>query len=464
MISTTGMHREGGNTNHEASQFVDRERERSAFFRHVHHSSDTFGYHKTSSDEDNLTESDCEVGPEEFGFNRYTYDLLRYKTHLLMEDSTSSSLAFAISLCSMILVLLSCIFFVVESVPEYSRHVHPSLGRFWFYADALFSVLFTTEYVVRLWVANRSTASFVLDKMNVVDLLAVLPFWLQFAERDTLGVNLKWVRVFRLIRIFRVFKLAKASFHMKVLVLAVTEAKDSLVLLALFIAIAVFMFASLIWYAERGAWDHRLKCFAVEGECSDFQSIPDCFYWAITTMTTVGYGDMVPVSIGGRFIAAIAMVAGIFVIAMPVSVLGSQFQSSFTTQTDEAHFLSMFSAGGELDIEKVKGLLSELVNARATLRRIFPEVRAIVEDGRGVVPIPLAVTEDPEIHNKLKTITDKKVASDLRAVRTWEKNLDLEFSIMIQLIEESLADKGETNASSSQQLPPLVRPSGVHQQ
>eukprot|EP00450_Noctiluca_scintillans_P016123 CAMPEP_0194521122 /NCGR_PEP_ID=MMETSP0253-20130528/55347_1 /TAXON_ID=2966 /ORGANISM="Noctiluca scintillans" /LENGTH=69 /DNA_ID=CAMNT_0039365449 /DNA_START=58 /DNA_END=264 /DNA_ORIENTATION=- len=69
-------------------------------------------------------------------------------------------------------------------------------------------------------------------------------------------------------------------------------------------------------------------------------------------MTTVGYGDMVPVSIVGRLVAAIAMVAGIFVIAMPVSVLGSQFQSSFTSQTDEAHFLSMFSAGGELDIEK----------------------------------------------------------------------------------------------------------------
>merc|ERR1712151_205762 len=96
----------------------------------------------------------------------------------------------------------------------------------------------------------------------------------------------------------------------------------------------VFVFASLIWYLERGSFDPNVGCFVRFGErmCSPFQSIPDCFYWAVTTMTTVGYGDMVPTTPGGRSVAVLAMIAGVMVIAMPVSILGANFKDTYAAE------------------------------------------------------------------------------------------------------------------------------------
>ena len=117
-----------------------------------------------------------------------------------------------------------------------------------------------------------------------------------------------------------------------------TDATDSMILLTFFLLVAVFLFSSLIWYVERGSFDDDLKCFVrkpMEDECSPFQSVPSSFYWAMATMTTVGYGDDVAITPVGKFVTCLAMMAGVLTIGMPVSVLGARFEARYTEEQEK---------------------------------------------------------------------------------------------------------------------------------
>ena len=140
------------------------------------------------------------------------------------------------------LVLLSCVTFVVESLPALREHDHPEYKHVWFEVDGSFAVVFSLEFLLRLWCTNETYCLFLKDPLNIVDIFAVSPFWVQLALKDL--VNLQFLRALRLFRVFRIFKLAHSSVHLRIMVLAITQSTDTLVLLMVFLAIAVFVFAS----------------------------------------------------------------------------------------------------------------------------------------------------------------------------------------------------------------------------
>merc|ERR1719313_2070734 len=158
----------------------------------------------------------------------------------------------------------------------------------------------------------------------------------------------------------------------------------SLVMLALCMVFALIIFSTLIFLVERGVWDPKQGCYirtgahmgSLDGLCSPFQSIPEACWWAITTMTTVGYGDTYPITNGGRVIGGLTMVIGILCVALPTTVLGVQFSDSFAQVTEEKEVLDLKAKLPEkegLRNELTKGL-NHLDELHLQLVKLMPEI------------------------------------------------------------------------------------------
>jgi hypothetical protein len=127
------------------------------------------------------------------------------------------------------------------------------------------------------------------------------------------GASLAILRVIRLVRVFRIFKLSRHSKGLQILGMTLKASLRELALLIFFLFIGVILFSSAVYYAEAGS------------ERSYFKSIPDAFWWAVVTMTTVGYGDMVPLGFWGKMVGSLCAIAGVLTLALPVPVIVSNF-------------------------------------------------------------------------------------------------------------------------------------------
>ena len=171
--------------------------------------------------------------------------------------------------------------------------------------------------------------------MNLVDFVAILPFFLDVAGQST-GNTLSIVRVLRLARILRVLKLGKGSKGVQVLLATMVASSPALIILGFFSLIGVILLGALEFFFEGGDFrvtaDHLNGAYLtpdVSGTSmmeSFFTSIPMAMYWSIITSTAVGFGDLVPTTYMGRLIAVIAMYGGILVLALPISVIGNNFE------------------------------------------------------------------------------------------------------------------------------------------
>lgn len=221
------------------------------------------------------------------------------------------------------LILLNVAAMIVESV----KRVHEAIPG-WFFAFECFSVaIFTVEYTARIWSCVedpqykrpvRGRIRFALTPLAIVDALAVLPFYLPF-----LSVDLRALRMFRLLRIMRlmrVAKLARYSESLQMLARVLRAKREQLISAVFIVLIMLVMAATLMYYAENGA------------QPKAFSSIPAAMWWAAVTLTTVGYGDIYPITVLGKVMGALTAMLGIGMFALPTAILGAGFLEDLERQ------------------------------------------------------------------------------------------------------------------------------------
>ncbi|EEH56462.1 voltage-gated ion channel superfamily, partial [Micromonas pusilla CCMP1545] len=187
----------------------------------------------------------------------------------------------------------------------------------WFAIETVCIVFFTAELGGRIWSA-RDRKKFSKKFLNWVDLVAILPYYIELFSRGGAEVpGLAVLRAIRLARVFRLMKVSKRS--LKMLGTTMVKSGKSLNVLFFLLLISLVVFSALMYFAERGN-----ACVAVTEE-SPFQSIPHSMWFSAVTMATLGYGDVYPVTGWGFLVAAVQMLYGILVVAMPVTVVGSNF-------------------------------------------------------------------------------------------------------------------------------------------
>jgi voltage-gated potassium channel len=217
---------------------------------------------------------------------------------LIFQHDDPAERAFDVVL--LIAILLSVLVVMVDSVSWVRARYGPELRV----AEWVFTVLFTIEYVLRLWTAKhpmRYARSF----YGIVDLLAVLPTYL--AIIFPAGRFLIAVRVLRVLRIFRILKLARYVSEAAVLNTALRASRYKITVFLATVLSVVVVVGSLM--------------YLIEGPAGGFTSIPQSIYWAIVTITTVGYGDLSPVTPQGKALASLLMILGYGIIAVPTGIV-----------------------------------------------------------------------------------------------------------------------------------------------
>lgn len=228
---------------------------------------------------------------------------IRNKIHeIIFEADTPAGKLFDVVL--LIAIVLSVILVMLETVPYYQV----KWGELFYYLEFFFTILFTIEYILRLY-AVYSPKKYATSFFGIIDLLSILPFYLSFIIGGT--QSLMVIRGLRLMRIFRVFKLGHYLKETELLITALKNSRRKILVFMIFIVILVCIFGSLM--------------YLVEGQSnSGFDSIPRSIYWAIVTLTTVGYGDISPVTNLGQFISSIIMISGYSIIAVPTGIVTSE--------------------------------------------------------------------------------------------------------------------------------------------
>jgi voltage-gated potassium channel len=229
---------------------------------------------------------------------------LKQKIYMVVYDTdTHWGRMFDVLLLSFIVVSVMVV--ILESLSFFP----PSFRLFLTVLEWMFTVFFTIEYLLRLYCAPK-VSSYALSFWGVVDLLSTLPTYLSVIFPAAHG--LLTIRVFRLLRVFRVFKLFSYWREGEILLDTLKASSKKITVFFLFVLLMATCVGTVMYMFEGG----------MEG--SSFYDIPSSIYWAIVTMTTVGYGDITPVTSVGRFLSAVVMLLGYTVLAVPTGIVSAQ--------------------------------------------------------------------------------------------------------------------------------------------
>lgn len=198
------------------------------------------------------------------------------------------------------LIVLSLISFSIETLPNLSSNLRIWLGYF-----EIFSVVvFSAEYLLRIWVSNKPL-SYILSFYGIIDILAILPFYL-------VGfLDLRFLRAFRILRIFRALKIIRYNKAIRRFGIAFKLVKEEIVLFAACTLILIFITSASIYYFEN------------EAQPETFKSIFHSAWWSIVTLTTVGYGDVYPITLGGRIFTFFVLMIGVGMVTVPAGLVAS---------------------------------------------------------------------------------------------------------------------------------------------
>jgi len=218
------------------------------------------------------------------------------------------------------LIFLNVVAVVIGTVKLVEGRYETILYRFELFSVAVFSI----EYLARVWsCVSREDYSkqitgrlrFMARPMTIIDLLAVLPFYLSFVHTD-----LRFLRALRLFRIFRVAKLGRYSTSLRLFGRVFKESKEELVITLVVMVLLIVMSSSFMYFAEN------------EAQPDKFPDIPSTMWWSVVTLTTVGYGDVYPVTTLGKFFASLISIMGIGMFALPTGIIGANFVGQIQKQ------------------------------------------------------------------------------------------------------------------------------------
>ena len=230
---------------------------------------------------------------------------VRQKIHeIIFEADTTNGKLFDVIL--LVAILLSIIGVMLESVDEIDKKYHELIIAF----EWGFTILFTIEYFFRIYAVNRPF-KYIFSFMGIVDLLAIIPTYLIFIFPAAHSLSV--IRAIRLIRIFRIFKLSRYLRGAHTMQIALRSSRPKIIVFLLSIMLLVIILGTLMYIIENSV------------RTNGFENIPNSIYWSIITLTTVGYGNIVPMTILGKIVASFIMILGYGIIAVPTGIVTAEF-------------------------------------------------------------------------------------------------------------------------------------------
>ena len=246
--------------------------------------------------------------------NKQQKTSFKHRLHeIIYEADTPSGKFFDVVL--LIAILASILFVMLESVPS----INDEYGKFLNIAEWVITILFSVEYILRI-VAIKKPWKYVFSFYGIIDFLSTIPKYLSLILVGT--HNLAALRALRLLRVFRILKLARFIGASNRLLVALRASRAKIAVFLFFVVILCIILGTLM--------------YMIEGADNGFTSIPRSVYWAIVTLTTVGYGDIAPGTPLGQLIASAIMILGYAIIAIPTGIVGSEMVKTMVHTNTQA--------------------------------------------------------------------------------------------------------------------------------
>jgi len=281
--------------------------------------------------------------------------LLKRRTHEFLELSIPGDrFGFVFDRFMMVLILLNVAAIVMETVPS----IHAAYQDFFFNFEVFSVAIFTVEYILRVWSSTEDKANnyshpvigrikYIFSPMAIIDLIAFIPFYLS----TFFAIDLRLLRIFRLLRLLKLTRYSPAL----IIIWAVIRNQSRALTAAIFIMLIALLFTSSIIFL-----------FENEVQPEVFASVPHSMWWSLATLTTVGYGDVVPITVGGKIFGAITMILAIGMLALPTGVIATGFANEirkheFIVTWRLIAKVPLFSNLDAAQIADIAGLLIPLV-------------------------------------------------------------------------------------------------------
>ncbi len=236
---------------------------------------------------------------------------MRNKLRPIIEDNTTH-LGRIFDYFIQTLIFISLISFSIETLPDNNLEIKKILSLI----EITCLIIFSVEYILRIFVAKQPL-KYIFSFYGIIDLLSILPFYLKTA------IDLRALRAFRIFRIFRALKLIRYNRALRRFHIAARIVKEEIILFFIVTGILIFLTASGIYFFEN------------EAQPDVFSSIFNSFWWAIVTLTTVGYGDVIPITLGGKIFTFFVLIIGIGVVTVPAGLVATALTKARTIEEDE---------------------------------------------------------------------------------------------------------------------------------